>query len=520
MDFLDNRLDQASGTMRARAVVREQGPRSLSAGPVRPHPDARAPAIQGRARAGRGDRHRPGPAHRLCGRCRRHDRQPRAGAVGPRIDGYRVIREGLKGDETIVINGLMRVRPGVQGRRPDAQTLPPVARRRDAAGRQPMSFAHFFVDRPIFAAVLVDRHRRSSAAIAYLGLPVAQYPEIAPPTIVVRASYPGANAETVAATVATPLEQEINGVEDMLYMSSYSTSDGAMSLTITFKLGTDLDKAQVLVQNRVAIADAAPAGGGAPARRHHAQELARPDDGRAHAVAGRHATTSSTSRTMPATTCATMLLRLDGVGDLNIFGEREYSLRVWLDPDKLAAFGMTVGDVVAPLQEQNVQVSGGALGQQPRADRQPPSSSPSPRRAASTTPRQFRHVIVKSTDGRPPGRACRTWRASSSARRTTSRTPTSTASRPWRSPSSSARAPMRSRGRRDHQATMERAEAAISRRASTTRSSTTRPSSSPSPSTRSTRRCSRRWCSSSSSSSCSCRPGARRSSRSSRSRCR
>src|SRR5207253_7286792 len=91
--------------------------------------------------------------------------------------------------------------------------------------------------------------------IAYLGLPVAQYPEVAPPTIVVRASYPGANAQTVAETVATPLEQEINGVEDMLYMSSYSTSDGNMSLTITFRLGTDLDKAQVLVQNRVAIAE-------------------------------------------------------------------------------------------------------------------------------------------------------------------------------------------------------------------------------------------------------------------------
>ncbi len=111
--------------------------------------------------------------------------------------------------------------------------------------------------------------------IAYLSLPVAQYPEIAPPTIVVRATYPGANAETVAATVATPLEQEINGVEDMLYMSSYSTSDGDMSLTITFKLGTDLDQAQVLVQNRVAIADAAAARGGAPPRRHHAAR-ARP----------------------------------------------------------------------------------------------------------------------------------------------------------------------------------------------------------------------------------------------------
>src|SRR3712207_6525666 len=116
-----------------------------------------------------------------------------------------------------------------------------------------MRFAHFFVDRPIFAAVLAIV-LLLVGGIAYTGLPVAQYPEITPPTIVVRATYPGANAETVAATVATPMEQQINGVEDMLYMSSYSTGDGAMALTITFKLGTDLDKAQVLVQNRVAIA--------------------------------------------------------------------------------------------------------------------------------------------------------------------------------------------------------------------------------------------------------------------------
>src|SRR5919107_328916 len=116
-----------------------------------------------------------------------------------------------------------------------------------------MRLAHFFVDRPIFATVLAIL-LLLVGGIAYTGLPIAQYPEVAPPTIVVRATYPGANAETVAATVATPIEQQINGVEDMLYMSSYSTGDGNMSITVTFKLGTDLDKAQVLVQNRVAIA--------------------------------------------------------------------------------------------------------------------------------------------------------------------------------------------------------------------------------------------------------------------------
>jgi HAE1 family hydrophobic/amphiphilic exporter-1 len=117
-----------------------------------------------------------------------------------------------------------------------------------------MRFSHFFVDRPIFASVL-SIVLLIIGGIAYFQLPVAQYPEIAPPTIVVRTSYPGADSQTIADTVATPIEQEVNGVEDMLYMSSYSSADGSMALTITFKLGTDLDKAQVLVQNRVAIAE-------------------------------------------------------------------------------------------------------------------------------------------------------------------------------------------------------------------------------------------------------------------------
>src|SRR3954465_12343831 len=258
-----------------------------------------------------------------------------------------------------------------------------------------MRFRHFFVNRPIFASVLAIV-LLLVGGIAYTGLPVAQYPEIAPPTIVVRASYPRANAETVAATVATPIEQQINGVEDMLYMSSYSTGDGNMSLTITFKLGTDLDKAQVLVQNRVAVAtprlpaDVRTLGittlKSSPDLMMVVHMLS-PDDSYDQLYVSNYARNNVRDE----------LLRLDGVGDLIIFGERQYSLRVWLDPEKLAAFGMTSGDVVRAIQEQNVQVSGGALGQQP-------APADNAFQMIVTTqgrfqdPRQFKQVIVRATE--------------------------------------------------------------------------------------------------------------------------
>src|SRR3954452_14366152 len=261
-----------------------------------------------------------------------------------------------------------------------------------------MRFAHFFIDRPIFATVL-SILLLLVGGIAYLGLPVAQYPEVAPPTIVVRASYPGANAQTVAETVATPLEQEINGVENMLYMSSYATSDGNMSLTITFKLGTNLDTAQVLTQNRVAIAT--------PRLPEEVRRLGittlksspdlmmvvhmlSPDESYDQLYVSNYARNNVRDE----------LLRLDGVGDITILGERQYSLRVWLDPEKLAGFGLTAGDGVRAVQEQNVQVSGGALGQQP-------APADNAFQMIVTTqgrfqdPRQFRQIIIRSTsDGR------------------------------------------------------------------------------------------------------------------------
>jgi HAE1 family hydrophobic/amphiphilic exporter-1 len=256
-----------------------------------------------------------------------------------------------------------------------------------------MRFPHFFIDRPIFAAVL-SIVIVILGGLAYFTLPVSQYPEITPPTIVVRASYPGANAETVAATVATPIEQEVNGVENMLYMSSYSSSDGSMSLTITFKVGTNLDTAQVLVQNRVAVA-----------------EPRLPEDVRRIGITTRKSSPDlmmvvhmlspdKTYDQLYVSNYASLrvrdeLLRLDGVGDVTQFGAREYSMRVWLNPDKLSAYSLTAGDVVRTLREQNVQVSGGQLGQQP-------APADNALQLVVTTQgrfedeRQFRDVIVKS----------------------------------------------------------------------------------------------------------------------------
>ena len=261
-----------------------------------------------------------------------------------------------------------------------------------------MAFSHFFVERPIFSSV-VSLVIVILGLIAYLELPVSQYPEIAPPSIQVRTSYPGANAQTVARTVATPLEQEINGVEGMLYMSSYSTSDGEMTLTITFELGTDLDTAQVLVQNRVAIAE--------PRLPEEVRRLGvttaksspdlmmvvhmlSPDDTYDQLYVSNYAKTRVRDT----------LLRLQGTGSVIIFGEREYSLRVWLDPEKLQTYALTAGDIVEALRQQNVQVSGGALGAPPNPGKNAFQFTVSTQGRFENV-KQFRQVILKSgEDGR------------------------------------------------------------------------------------------------------------------------
>jgi len=226
-----------------------------------------------------------------------------------------------------------------------------------------MNFSHFFIRRPIFAAVL-------SIVIVLMGgiavfqLPIAQYPEIVPPTVVVRAVYPGANPKVLAETVATPIEQEVNGVESMLYMSSTSTSDGVMTLTITFKLGTDLNTAQVLVQNRVAIAlpklpEEVRRLGVTTTKKSSeltmVAHLISPDNSRDELYLGNYAFLQVKDQ----------LARIPGVGDVTLFGARDYSMRIWLDPEKLASRDMTSGDVVQAIREQNLQVAAGTIGQPP-----------------------------------------------------------------------------------------------------------------------------------------------------------
>ncbi len=223
--------------------------------------------------------------------------------------------------------------------------------------------SRFFVDRPIFATV-ISVVIVIVGLIAYFTLPVTQYPEVTPPTIVVRASYPGANPEVIAETVATPLEQEINGVENMLYMSSSSTSDGQMQLTITFELGTDIDEAQVLVENRVALA-----GPRLPEEVRRIGVTVRKSSPDMLLVVHLFSPDNSYDQLYISNYVIIrvydVLTRLDGVGNVIVFGAREYSMRAWLDPEKLYSLDMTASDVVQALREQNVQVAAGVIGQPP-----------------------------------------------------------------------------------------------------------------------------------------------------------
>jgi multidrug efflux pump len=224
-------------------------------------------------------------------------------------------------------------------------------------------FSRFFIHRPIFASVL-SIVIVLGGSIALFTLPVAQYPEITPPTVEVSASYPGANAQVVADTVAAPIEQQVNGVENMMYMSSQSTNDGAYTLTVTFKPGTDLNISQVLVQNRESLAE--PILPDLVKRRGISVKKKSPNVLMIVNLVSNESTRSDTELSNYATIqIRDELSRLPGVGDITYLGQRDYSMRLWLDPQRLASYGLNAQDVINAVQGQNVQVAAGMIGQPP-----------------------------------------------------------------------------------------------------------------------------------------------------------
>ena len=256
-----------------------------------------------------------------------------------------------------------------------------------------MKFSHTFIDRPILASV-ISILMVIVGGLAYFGLPITQYPEVAPPTVVVNATYPGANAETISKTVATPLEQEINGVENMIYMLSQATNDGRLSITVSFKQGTDLDEAQVLVQNRVAIAEPRLP---EPVRRLGVTtqknspdlmmvvHLISPDQSYNQTYLANYANYQIIDR----------LSRINGVGNVRIFGGDQYSMRIWLNPDLIANLDMTPNEVLSALRSQNVQVAGGTLNAQPLKDQNAFEVSIQTR-GRLDSPEEFENIIVRS----------------------------------------------------------------------------------------------------------------------------
>ena len=226
-----------------------------------------------------------------------------------------------------------------------------------------MNISHFFIDRPIFASV-ISIVFVILGGVAFARLPVAQYPEIAPPTITINGQFPGASAETIAETVVAPIEQQVNGVEGMLYISSNSTADGRFSISVTFDLGVNLDTAQVQVQNRVSTAT--------PRLPQQVQQIGvtvaksspdilmvvnlySPDKSRDSLFISNYANLQIKD----------VLTRVDGVGSITVFGARDYAMQVWLDPSRLQSLNLTAQDVTLALQGQNVQVASGVLNQPP-----------------------------------------------------------------------------------------------------------------------------------------------------------
>src|SRR5256714_7320102 len=257
-------------------------------------------------------------------------------------------------------------------------------------------FSRFFINRPIFASVL-SIVIVLAGSIALFTLPVAQYPEITPPTVEVSATYPGANAKVVADTVAAPIEQQVNGVGGMMDMASQCANDGTYTLTVTFKPGSDLNISQVLVQNRESLAE--PILPDLVKRRGISVKKKSPNVLMIVNLFSEDASRTSLELSNYATIqIRDELSRLPGVGDITYLGQRDYSMRLWLDPQKLASYGLNAQDVIGAVQAQNVQVAAGQIGQ-------PPTHSGQVSQYIITTlgrlenTEQFANIILKSSGG-------------------------------------------------------------------------------------------------------------------------
>ena len=262
-----------------------------------------------------------------------------------------------------------------------------------------MKFSHFFIDRPIFASV-ISILITLVGVVGYVRLPVTQYPDVVPPQVTVTTSYPGASPEILMQTVVAPLEQDINGVENMMYMSSQCNADGSVQITVTFELGTNIDIAQVQVQNRVSMAtprlpdDVRNIGVVVKKKSPDlliVANLYSPDGSRDKLYLTNYAITQMIDR----------LSRIYGVSDVNVFGKREYSMRVWLNPDRLSHFNMNASEVVSALREQNKQVAAGKLNQPPLANPDVAHELIINTQGRLTTPEEFENIIIKYTaDGK------------------------------------------------------------------------------------------------------------------------
>ena len=259
-----------------------------------------------------------------------------------------------------------------------------------------MRFSHFMIDRPVFAVVIAILITLLGA-IAYPNLGAAQYPNIVPPTVNVTLTYPGASAETIAETVADPIEEQINGVQDMIYMSSYSTGDGNLQISVTFKLGTDLDKAQELVQDRVTTATPRlpqqVQATGITVRKSSpdillAVHMYSPDKSLDQAYVANYVTLQ----------VQYPLLRLEGVGDVSTRAARDYAIRIWIDPDKAAARNVTTDDILAQLRSHNIQIAAGNIGAPPFSDQPAAYQMQVQAQGRLVTPAEFADIVLKRDD--------------------------------------------------------------------------------------------------------------------------